>query len=477
MEEKKVQRRTILRAGLALGAGLVVSGPAGRLFSAFGAGPGDAGPAGLTTKPLNFVVILTDDLGWGDLGCYGSRAVSTPNIDALAAHGTRFTDFYACAAVCSPSRYGLLTGRYPIRVDLNTAIFPSEMPFKYWAQHKFYGGIGEIGIIDERNRGSFTGIAAEEVTLAEALKERGYATGIIGKWHLGDEGIHLPTANGFDEFFGVPYSNDMHPFPLYRNDTIIEPDITDQSTLTARYTEEAVDFIEKNKQRPFFLYIAHTFPHIPLFASKEYRGKSRGGLYGDTVEEIDASVGAVMHKLEQAGLSENTVVVFTSDNGPWYEGSTGDLGGGKGLSLEGGFRVPLIVRWPGVAREGAVCHEPAVNIDFFPTFLAAAGASPPKDRVIDGRDITGVIKGCGKSPHEAIYFYHNGQLEAIRAGKWKYHRRHNVYVWPSSLQKKGPTLYDLETDPGEDYNVIMTYPDVAERLEAMMQQWEATIQE
>ena len=475
MEEKKMPRRAVLRTGLALGAGLAVWGPAGRLLSAFGAGTGDTSFAASPAESPNFIIILTDDLGWGDLGCYGSGAIKTPNIDSLAAHGMRFTDFYACAPVCSPSRYGLLTGRYPIRADLNSAIFPSHMPFTNWAQEEFYKLIGGMGVIDESNRGSFKGMPADDVTLAEALKERGYATGIIGKWHLGDEGVYLPTANGFDEFFGVPYSNDMHPFPLYRNGTIIEPDISDQSTLTSRYTAEAVAFIERNKAQPFFLYIAHTFPHVPLFAGKDYRGKSRGGLYGDTVEEIDSSVGAVMKKLEETGLSDKTVVIFTSDNGPWYEGSTGELAGGKGLSLEGGFRVPLIVRWPGVAKEGTVCHEPAVNIDLFATFLAAAGAPLPAGRVIDGKDITGLISGTGKSPHEGIYFYHNGALEAVRAGKWKYHRRHTVYVWPSSLQKQGPTLFDLESDPGENYNVISTYPEVAERLEAMMREWEAGI--
>jgi uncharacterized sulfatase len=473
--QETLTRRSVLRTGLALGAGLAAWGSGGRLLSALGAttaGPGSAGPgAGLP----NFVIILTDDLGWGDLGCYGSTAIKTPNIDRLAAGGMRFTDFYACAPVCSPSRYGLLTGRYPIRADMNSALFPSHAPFKDRAREGFYEFIGGMGIIDENNRGSARGIPSEDVTLAEALRTRGYATGVIGKWHLGDGKKYLPANNGFDEFFGVPYSNDMRPLPLYRNETIIEQDIADQSTLTARYTEEALAFIEDNKDRPFFLYIAHTFPHVPLFASKHFVGKSRGGLYGDTIEEIDASVGEVMRKLEETGLSGNTVIVFTSDNGPWYEGSTGELAGGKGLSLEGGFRVPFVVRWPGVATEGTVCREPAVNLDLFPTFLAAAGAPLPEGRVIDGKEITGLLRGGDKGPHEAIYFYHNGTLEAIRAGKWKYHRRHSVYVWPSSLQKKGPMLFDLESDPGENYNVITTYPEEARRLEAMMRQWEAGI--
>jgi len=420
----------------------------------------------------NIVLINADDLGYGDLGCYGSGAVKTPNIDALATGGMRFTDFYSCSPVCSPSRFGLLTGRYPIRIGLHAALFPSHMPLKNRLTNRFYETLGEAGLLDMKKKGYAVGIPTEEVTLAELLKERGYKTGMVGKWHLGDENPYLPTDNGFDTFFGVPYSNDMVPFPLYRDEEIIEDDIADQGTLTKRYTEEALKFIDENHEDPFFFYFAHTFPHIPLFASEDFRGTSAGGLYGDTVEEVDWSVGEVTKKLDELGLSDNTIVIFTSDNGPWYEGSPGDLRGGKGTSYEGGFRVPMIVKWPGVTAPGSVCEEMANNMDIFPTLAAAVGAVPPDDREIDGMDITGLLAGADNTPHEVFYFYHYDKVQGIRLGDWKYLRKLNVYDWPSNLQIKGPWLFNMKTDPQERYDLTETHPDIADKLEGMIVEWE-----
>jgi uncharacterized sulfatase len=286
-----------------------------------------------------------------------------------------------------------------------------------------------------------------------------------------DKPEHHPNANGFDHFFGTPYSNDMIPYPLYRNDEKLEENIADQSTLTGRYTEEALTFIERSGNEPFFLYFAHTFPHIPLHASENFRGKSRAGLYGDAVEELDWSVGQLLEKLKQMGIDNDTLVIFTSDNGPWYEGSPGSLRGGKGMTFEGGFRVPMIARWPAQIPAGAVCREPAMNLDIFPTCLALAQAGPPV-RQIDGKNILHLLKGEGASPHKAIFFYRCDEVEAVRAGKWKYHRRRNVYVWPSSLQKKGPWLFDLESDPNERYDVSATYPDIATNMENLIVRWE-----
>ncbi|MBN1882015.1 MAG: sulfatase [Deltaproteobacteria bacterium] len=463
---RDMTRRTLLKllgaAGLSSLAGPLLGG-----VSAFGE---DAGGSG--GRLLNIVLINVDDMGYGDLGCYGGGAIKTPNIDALAEDGMRFTDFYACSPVCSPSRFGLLTGRYPIRIGLHAALFPTNMPLKNSMTLRFHETLGGMDLLDMKGRGTAVGIPTEEITIAELLKGRGYKTGMVGKWHLGDETPYLPTDNGFDSFFGVPYSNDMTPFPLYRDDEIIEENITDQSTLTKRYTEAALSFIDENRDTPFFFYFAHTFPHIPLFASEDFRGTSDGGLYGDTVEELDWSVGEVMKKLDELNLSENTIVLFTSDNGSWYEGSPGDFRGGKGTSYEGGFRVPLIVRWPGVVSPGSECDEVASNMDLFPTLAAACGVPVPDDRVIDGRDITELLTDTGPSPHEALYFYHYDEVQGIRSGDWKYMRKLHVYDWPSNIQKKGPWLFNMKTDPQERYDLTETHPDIAEKLEGMISDWE-----
>ena len=465
--DDKLSRRDLLKYGGSLLTAAAMSGVAGSLLSprpAFGREPGKSLP--------NIVFIMTDDMGYGDLGCYGGKSIRTPNIDRLAAGGMRFTDFYVCSPVCTPSRFGLLTGRYPARVDLNLAFIPPDTPTKTKLEFGFYEKLGAIGMLDTGDPGTCKGIPADEYTLAEGLKDAGYSTCIIGKWHLGYTPEYSPNVNGFDYFYGSPGVNDIKPFKLMRNDTVLEEHITDQTTLTKRYTVEALDFIERSKNGPFFLYFAHTFPHHPYHASDDFLGKSKGGLYGDTVEEIDWSVGEVMKKLDELGLSENTIVIFTNDNGQLFEGSPAGMRGCKGLTYEGGFRVPMIARWPNMIRPGTVNRGVAVNLDFYPTFFSIAGVPLPDDRPIDGRNMMHMFKGDEKSPNEAIYYYHAEKLEAIRVGRWKYMRKHNVYVWPSNLQQKGPWLFDMEVDPNERYNMGHTYPDVMKELEAKIVEWE-----
>jgi uncharacterized sulfatase len=318
---------------------------------------------------------------------------------------------------------------------------------------------------------------------------------MVGKWHLGDYSKvpdYNPMRHGFDFYFGVPHSNDMAPFPLFRNEQQLEAHIEDQSRLTGLYTREAIAFIEQSKDQPFFLYLAHTFPHQPLFVSERFRGKSNGGLYGDTVEEIDWSMGEILQCLRKNRLEQDSLIFFTSDNGPWFEGNPGHWRGRKGQSYEGGFRVPMIARYPALIPGGTVCHEPAMNIDFFPTSLALAGLQLPRDRIIDGKDITGLLSGKqDTTPHEAFYFYHLDELEAIRVTRWKYIRNIHHYVWPAPIDKpatllgrfsKGrlgrwPLLYDLELDPGESYNLIDTHREVGQKLLTKMKKWEEDLRE
>jgi uncharacterized sulfatase len=447
--------------------------------------------AGAAGKPPNIVIINADDLGYGDLGSYGSQAIQTPHIDSLAQQGIRFTDFHACDSVCTPSRAGLLTGRYPKRMGLDFPLQPdSTSPWVTLMVNVGYLA-GRLGLMDLATEGGASGLRANEITLAEALKVRGYATAMVGKWHLGDYGRnpeHDPRNHGFDFHFGVPYSNDMHPFPLYRNGERLEADVSDQGTLTRRYTEEAIAFVESSKDGPFFLYFAHTFPHRPLFASEDFRNRSAAGLFGDTVEEIDWSVGQVLAALERNDLQGDTIVMFTSDNGPWYQGSPGAFRGRKGQSYEGGHRVPFIARWPNHIPPGRVSREPAMNIDIFPTSLALAGLELPDDRIIDGENIRALLTLVGsESPHDSLFFYHQGELEGVRAGRWKYFRSINHYVWPMPVNKKTgslvehtagplPLLFDLEIDPGEAYDVSGKHPEVAASLADRMDEWEAALQ-
>jgi len=401
----------------------------------------------VNTKLPNFVIIFTDDQGYNDLGCYGSPTIKTPHLDKMAAEGLKFTDFYVAASVCTPSRAALMTGCYPRRVSLPHVLFPNTR----------------------------IGINPDEITIAEILKGQGYATMCIGKWHLGHLPPFLPTRHGFAHYFGLPYSNDMRPetnprryppLPLIRDENIIEEN-PDQSRLTERYTDEAIRFISENKGRPFFLYLPHTMPHVPLYVSERFRGKSAGGLYGDVIECIDWSAGQILDTLARLGLADNTLVVFTTDNGPWLQrgkhgGSALPLRAGKGTMYEGGFRVPCIMRWPGRIPAGAVCSEMATTMDLLPTMARLAGTEPPSDRIIDGKDIWPLMAGAAgaRSPHEAFYYYTGNNLRAVRSGEWK-------LVFEGTRRREVAALYNLEADIGETENVIAERPAVAVRLRAL----------
>jgi arylsulfatase A-like enzyme len=414
------------------------------------------------TRP-NVVLIFPDDLGYGDVGCYGATGYTTPNIDRLAKEGTRFTDFYVAQAICSASRAALLTGRYPNRVGI-------------------FGALGP---------GAKNGIKPEELTLGEVFKSRGYATAIYGKWHLGDHDPHLPTDNGFDDYFGLPYSNDMWPnhptnktfppLPLFDGKRVVRTQ-PDQRMLTSWYTQRAVSFIDQNKDRPFFLYVPHSMPHVPLHVSDKFAGKSKRGLFGDVIEEIDWSVGQILDALKRNNFEDNTLVIFTADNGPWlsygdHAGTSGGFREGKATTFEGGVREPAIFRWPGKIPAGATVHEPAMTIDVLPTLAKLIGAELPANLVLDGKDIWSLItaRDGAKSPHEALYFFWNRELQAVRSGRWKLHLPH---TYPSMTEKKGAdglpgdyrtekielSLYDLESDPAESKNVAGEHLDVVERL-------------
>jgi arylsulfatase A len=417
------------------------------------------------TRP-NFVIIFADDLGYGDLGSYGHPTIRTPNLDRLASEGMKLTQFYAAASVCTPSRAGLMTGRYPVRTgmagDRNRVLFPN----------------------------SENGIPDDEITIAEALKEQGYATAAIGKWHLGHHEEFLPTQNGFDYYYGIPYSNDMDPVrdesrenmfehpvydswnvPLMRNNEIIERP-ADQRTITRRYTEQAIQFIHEQKDGPFFVYLAHNLPHVPLFRSAAFENVSQRGLYGDVVEEIDWSVGAIARALQEEGLAENTLLVFTSDNGPWlvydaHGGSAGLLRGGKGMTWEGGMREPAIAWWPGTVRPGSVSEAITTTMDFFPTAMQMAGAELPADRVIDGQSLLPLLRGePDATGHESFLFFRGTQLYAVRNGAWK---AHFITEWAyrkdtERTEHEIPLLFNLEIDPSEKYDVAEDHPDIVAQM-------------
>ncbi len=397
-----------------------------------------------------------DDQGYQDLGCFGSPNIKTPNLDRMAAEGMKFTDFYAAASVCSPSRAALLTGCYPPRVGITKVLFPRDT----------------------------IGLNPEEITIADILKTQGYATTCIGKWHLGHLPEFLPTSNGFDSYFGVPYSNDMDRVkgkkkgldqswkekdfslwnvPLMRDERVVERPAK-QTTLVERYTNEAVRFIEKHQDRPFFLYLPHTMPHIPLFVSDEFYTEDPKQAYRVTIEQIDWSVGRVLKALKDTDVDENTLVVFTSDNGPWlsmkhHGGSALPLRDGKFSTYEGGMREPCIMRWPKRIPAGAVCNEVCGTIDLLPTIATLAGGSAPQDRVIDGKDIWPLMAGQSdaRSPHEAFYYYRGTKLQAIRKGPWK-------------LRKAKQTeLYNLSADIGEKRNLAEAHPDIVQQLSRLME--------
>lgn len=397
-------------------------------------------------RPPNFVIIMADDLGYGDLGAYGSTLIKTPHLDRMAQEGVLLTNFYSSANVCTAARGGLMTGRYPIRLALVNDVARPE---------------NEIHI------------AAEETTIAEALQGQGYRTALFGKWHLGSRLEWSPLNNGFDEYFGLLHSNDMAPLQLYRGDNVVEAPV-DQSTLTERYTEEAVRFIGENRERPFLLYIPHTFPHVPLHVSNRFSGQSAAGIYGDTVETIDWSVGEVLAALKANGLDENTLVVFTSDNGPWFEGSAGPFRDRKGSSWEGGLRVPFIARWPAVLPAGQISDEPAMNIDLFPTLVGIAGGELPADRVIDGKDMLSLLRDGANSSHEALYLFDGDRITAVQAGQWKlvvesrYRAAVSRFDHPASYYSPNGLLFDLLKDPSETYSYTREMPEVAARLHSLL---------
>ena len=436
----------------------------------------------------NIILINCDDLGLGDLGSYGGRVIKTPHLDAMAAAGVRFTDFHACDSVCTPSRAGMLTGRYPKRMRLDFPLHSKDTSLIKEMVFRLGVGANAIGIADSGGEGGADGLNPFELTMASALQQRGYRTAMIGKWHLGDYASDPqlnPLNHGFQSYLGVPHSNDMSPFPLFRGLEKIEAEIADISKLTALYTDEAIKIVERSagQSKPFFLYLAHTFPHRPMAASQPFKGKSDGGLYGDTVEEIDWHFGRLMDALKKQQLLENTLILFTSDNGPWYDGSTGELRGRKGQSFEGGYRVPLIVRWDGKVARGQTCDALSMNLDLFASLLRVAGIQLPKDRVVDGRDISPLwFAPTTKREARELYFYHQGQLEAMRSEQWKYIQSINHYVWPLPVNKKLgalsvytsgplPMLFDLGRDPGESYNLAQRHPERVAQLDASMNRW------
>jgi len=465
---------------------------------------------GFTGEKPNVVVILCDDMGYGDLGCYGSSAIKTPNIDRLSREGVHFTDFYSCNALCSPSRAGLLTGRYPHRTGVTFPIWPKNDNLMRSVSRAFGTMMAKLGALDLPNGESLNdGLPPSEITIAEALKLAGYKTAAIGKWHLGDftkQPQYHPHRHGFDFFTGFNGSNDDWPSAFWRNQKEITPDIElDQEKYTGIFTKEAVDFINENSRAPFFLYLAHKDPHQPCFPSKRFKGSSKAGPHGDVIQEVDWSVGEIMKTLKKQGIDKKTLVIFTSDNGPWFNGSPVSNRGRKGQSYEGGFNVPMIARYPGKIPAGSICREPSMNIDFFPTFLSLAGLKIPKDRIIDGKDITGLLNGDSKkTPHDALFFFHENDLEGVRAGDYKYFRYMNHYVHPivvdnpkrtlsGLITKKAqtytgkdssgkertipvmgsfPMLYNLKTDKGENYNLIESYPRVGEKMLKIMTDWE-----
>ncbi|RLD64557.1 MAG: arylsulfatase [Bacteroidetes bacterium] len=419
-------------------------------------------------KP-NIIIIFTDDQGYEDVGCFGSTDIKTPNLDKMSQSGIKLTDFYAAQAVCSASRAALLTGCYPNRIGIHGAFFPN----------------------------SKKGLHVSEITIADMLKGIGYKTGIFGKWHLGDHQDFMPNKQGFDSYFGIPYSNDMWPFhpeqdnfnfgplPLYENQTIIDT-LTDQSSLTTQITERSIDFIAKNKDKPFFLYIAHPMPHVPLFVSDKFKGKSERGLYGDVIMEIDWSVGQVMEALKKHGIDDNTLVIFTSDNGPWlsygeHSGSAFPYREGKGTVLEGGQREPCIISFPKRIKPGRTIDIPMMAIDILPTIAEITGASLPENK-IDGKSVWNIWTGTSaESPHEAYYFYYQvNELQGVRYGKWKMYFPHRyrtlngreggkngfavTYEYTTFDQIE---LYDLSVDKSEINNVVDENPEIVAEIKIL----------
>ena len=430
-------------------------------------------PSVASARP-NVVVVFCDDLGYGDLGCYGHPTIRTPNLDRMAAEGTRFTQFYSANPVCTPSRYSLLTGKLSIRGGMTSK---------------------KNRVLRENSKG---GLPADELTIAELLKQSGYRTMCVGKWHLGVQPEHLPMRHGFDHWFGLPYSNDMPKQlmrintdgstvslgsnPMFRDDEVIEHD-PDQRLLTERYTDEALKFITAaaDAREPFFLYLPHSMPHTPIHASRRFAGKSPRGLYGDVIEALDWSTGEILDTLRKRGLAENTLVVFTSDNGPWLirhenGGSAGLLREGKGSTWEGGQRVPGIFWMPGTVKAGAVTTELGSTLDLLPTIAGLVGARLPDTAAADGYDLGPLLREGGKSPRKEMFFYRDDELFAVRLGAYKAHfKTQPAYFEPKATAHEPPLLYNLDVDPSEKYDVGKDHADVVAKIAALAENHRASV--
>ncbi len=430
-----------------------------------------------SSKSPNFIILFADDMGYGDMGTYGHPTIKTPNLDRMAAEGQKWTNFYVGASVCTPSRAALLTGRLPIRSGMageppNRVLFPDSQ----------------------------RGLPQPEITLAEQLKKAGYGTACIGKWHLGHKKEYLPTNNGFDYYYGIPYSNDMDVapetfryyqgywnfwkqaperketatfnVPLMRNTEIIERP-ADQHTITRRYTEEAIRYIQDHKEKPFFVYLAYNLPHVPLFASEDFEGKSKRGLYGDVVEEIDWSAGQILAMLKREGLAENTIVIFTSDNGPWLPmglegGSAGLLKDGKGTTWEGGMREPCLFWSPARIKPGVIT-ELGTTMDLFTTFSQLAGVPIPDDRIVDGLDISPVLFEEKPGPRQEVFYYRGRDLFAVRVGAYKAHFiTQGGYGPPEKTVHNPPLLFNIDEDPSENYEISADHPEIIEQMMAVV---------
>lgn len=453
----------------------------------------------------NIIIILVDDLGYGDIGSYGSTAIQTPYLDRMAKEGMQFTDFYCSSPLCSPSRAGLLTGRYPIRSGLTFPLQPGKDTFTRKLVKEAAYAMGVLGVVDMKNAKNLVkGLPQSEITIAEALKIQGYTTAAFGKWHLGDFVIdmeHHPYNHGFDSFVGFNASNDDWPASFWVEDKQIVEDIAlNQGEYTERFTDEAINFIQNSGEKPFFIYLAHKDPHQPCIPSDKFAGLSDAGAHGDTIMELDWNTGRIFDQLKELGIDDETLVIFTSDNGPWFDGSSGGLRGRKGETFEGGFRVPMIVRWPGTVPAETVNRNPSSNLDIFPTLMELTGLTLPSDRIIDGRDLSNEFKGAITTDPKAIYFFHYNEVEAVRVDNWKHIRSTNTRSWPIPMDKKNslfgklaggadykpegsnesvptlakwPMLYNMDTDPQENYNLSDRKPEIQTNLNKQIENFEA----
>lgn len=417
------------------------------------------------TQAPNIVFVLYDDMGYGDLGVTGAEAISTPNIDQLAAQGARLSNFYSPSPVCTPSRFGFLTGRHAERGQLSHVVFPEGHTMSNFT--KFRGGNVRI--------------PAHEITLPEILKSVGYRTGMVGKWHLGDVSPSLPNDMGFDDFYGALYSNDMLPFAIYKNRDIAIESPADQTLLSEKFAKASTAFIRENSDSPFFLYLAHNFPHEPLHVRESRLGQSEGGLYGDVVEELDKDIGLLVDTLREEGILDNTLIIITSDNGPWFLGNPGAVRGRKGDTFEGGMHVPFIAHWPNKIQAGQVIDGLAMGTDLLPTVLAMLNLPQPTDRIIDGKSLLGMLTQQQASPHDYLYYY-SGKLLAIRDKDYKFVPTRGIHYGMASLPiavtvPKGPYLFDMRQIGNESYDVQANRPEVFQRFEQVFQEREASMAE